>query len=593
MVREFKDQAERTHKLHRDRWDSYYDLYRGYVTLKRRYSQEGRATILDAQRDWGARLHIPYVFATVETIVPRALSNDPAMRALPFSPDARESAQAVAKVFERDQKKIGYEQKLQETARNGFIYGLGVQKCYWQKKARKIRTTEPRRILPGYQMVEREQILFEGPQCESVDIRDFFWDMSAKDMDTCHCVLHRTWRTFDYVTQQIKTGAWMPVDLDAVRRTMDESAWSEAWKSRKVAAGTHAQNASGPMCQVWEYHTRNRVITILNETFVVQDGENPAYHGELPFQIFRPTLVPGEFVGIGEIEMIQTLQHELDTMRSQRRDSATIKLNPPLFVQEGFVDGDIKLGPGVVNPVIGAPRESVYQLDMGDLPSSSYSEEGALKADIERVSGIDDALMSGGGEAAETATGMQLAINNATVRIKLKSKNFINSVVYNDANQRLALYKQHKLEPEQVRISDTDSQDGYAFVVVSPEDFQAIEEMIPVEGSTEPDDPAAREEKALRLFNQLNGNPAVDQRVLIAHHLKENNVANADKFLVPPGPDAATAVEQTVRTIGMSLEEMGMPEELIEAAIQAAAGATEPIGPAPEETQEEGEAPSV
>lgn len=590
FVREFKELCDRSHKQLRDRWDGYYELYRGYVKLKKAYNRDqDNAVILDAQREWGARLHIPYVFATVETVVPRALSNDPVMRALPFTPEAKQSAMAVAKIFERDQKRIGYELKLQETARRGFTYGLGVQKTYWQRKARKQRVTVPRKYLRGYAVEERTEVLYEGPQAESVDNFDFFWHPAGKDMSTVEGVLHRTWRSFKYVRQMIESGTWMPVDLDAVRRTMSEAGFTEAWSSRRTAAGIDGNQDVGPRCEVWEYHDGARVVTILNGTFVVQDAENPAYHGEIPFQIFRPTQVPGEFCGIGEIEMIQQLQHELDTMRSQRRDNATVVLNKGGFYTEGFIDpADLKSGPGVWTPVLGNPREAMMEFNWGDIPASGYQEEAALKSDIERVTGMSDPIMGGdaGGAStgAETATGIQLIQNASNVRVALKAKNLLRETVRPAACQWLALYKQHWLEAQTVRVEDPQSTDGYNFIELAPEDFQQIEDVEPEAGSTEPDNPVAKQETAMRLFNQLNGNPVVDPRKLAAYYLREHDVKDAEGFLVPPGPTREEAVQEAITTIGTALQQAGVPEELIEAAIQASANVT----PQLEEPEQEG-----
>lgn len=592
FIREFKELCDRSHKQLRDRWNGYYELYRGYVKLKKAYNRDtDGAVLLDAQRDWGARLHIPKTFATVETIVPRAISNDPMMKALPLKAEARDAAIAVARVFERDQKRINYEMKLQETGRRGFTYGLGVQKTYWQRKTRKIRTTEPRRILRGYQMVEKTQVLYEGPQAESVDNFDFFWHPAAKDIETCEGVLHRTWRSFKYVRQQIESGTWMAVDLDAVRRTMSESGFTETWADRRNAAGITGDQQVGPRCEVWEYHDGARVVTILNGTFVVQDAENPAYHSEIPFQIFRPTLVPGEFCGIGAIEMLQQLQHEMDTMRSQRRDNATVVLNKGGFYQEGFLDpADAKTGPGVFIPVLGSPRESIMEFQWQDIPNSSYQEEAALNRDMQEVSGVSDAVTNA--SSAETATGAQLEIQELNRRIALQTKNLLRETVRPAACQWLALYKQHWLEEKEVRIADPNSKEGYSFLKIGPEDFQQIEDVEPEAGSTEPENPVQRQEDATRLFNQFNANPVVDQRKLAAHVLREHAVKDADSFLVPPGPTREEAVQQAIVSIGSALEMAGVPPEVIEASITAATNVTPQLAEDPEEEQPKG-VPSV
>jgi hypothetical protein len=78
---------------------------------------------------------------------------------------------------------------------------------------------------------------------------------------------------------------------------------------------------------VWEWHDGHRVCTVLDREILVQEAENPCV-GHIPFQVYRPTKVPKQMVGIGEVEPMEHLQRELDTLRSQRRDAATSRWRP-------------------------------------------------------------------------------------------------------------------------------------------------------------------------------------------------------------------------------------------------------------------------
>jgi hypothetical protein len=92
-------------------------------------------------------------------------------------------------------------------------------------------------------------------------------------------------------------------------------------------------------------------------------------------------------VGIGEIEPIEDLAEEMNTLRSQRRDAATMALNAPYAYYDGLVDpADLKWGPNVAIPVPGDPRELLFQLPVKDVPASGYQEAAEIKADIEQAS---------------------------------------------------------------------------------------------------------------------------------------------------------------------------------------------------------------
>ena len=63
------------------------------------------------------------------------------------------------------------------------------------------------------------------------------------------------------------------------------------------------------------------------------------WHKQLPFSAFRPTVSGIKTLdGIGEIEPLEDLIQEMDTLRSQRRDNATLVLQKTFAYMDGVVD---------------------------------------------------------------------------------------------------------------------------------------------------------------------------------------------------------------------------------------------------------------
>jgi hypothetical protein len=174
---------------------------------------------------------------------------------------------------------------------------------------------------------------------------------------------------------------------------------------------------------VWEYHDGQQVITVLDACYPVQAGPNPSGLAQIPFQIYRPTVVGGRFVGISEVEPIRHLQYEINTLRSQRRDAATLSLMRTFAYNETAVDpDDLVFGPNMAIPVNGDPREFLFPIPVPELPGSSYREEEAIVSDIQRTSGISDPVSGADVGASETATGVQLVQAAATMRIQNKAR---------------------------------------------------------------------------------------------------------------------------------------------------------------------------
>lgn len=545
VLKEFS-RADRLHALLRQRWNLYYGLYRNYRKLGndlKTASPRDRDTVSqEFVRVFGAELFIPYAFATVETVLPRILSSNPRMLVLPKNSQAEAAIEPVRATFERDQAAINYEMKLQDICRSGLMYGMGWGKTYWEKKYRKGRKFERRLLEDGDQIKEDDRkLVYEGPQVEAPDIFDMFWDPAGKDVDTCGFIIHRTWRTTEYVANMVKCGHWTDVDLESVKSMVGDADRGGIWSDRMEAAGIRSSDQGGSnLHEVLEYHDRSKVYTVLNRAILVQDKQNPHHHGDLPFQLYRPTRVPSEMQGIGEIEPIAHLQFELNTMRSQRRDAATLALNRGYFYQKGMLQPkDMIMGPGAVVPVMGDPREAIYPMPIQDIPSSSVSEEEALKSDIVLTSGISEQVAGTNTPlSSTTATEAQMIQTAASERIKLKAKNLMAETIKTGAAQWRALYIQKVPEKEaEMRIPDTTTPSGYSFVKVSRKDFENTD-VIPDAGSIAPENEAEKRSNAIQFTQALA--PFIERikpEKIIEHVLEQYGIRNAESWLQEEQPE--------------------------------------------------------
>lgn len=607
------DSFKATDRLHSQlvpRWNNFYGLSRNWRRLATAHAQASTPNDKDVvqqeiRRHFGQELFVPYCFTVIETNVPRVLAQTPRYRGLPgdetVTPD---ECRALEQLYERDNAAMKYERKLQETARSGFRYGLGVQKDYWEKKTRDGKKIEKKYFGMGRKVVDDQIVVFEGPEIESVDVYDFFWDPAARDLETASYVIHRTWRSTQYIKDRVAEGqmnrangqdrGWVELDIEAVSKMGSATKRGEVWDGRLQAAGLSGFGGSSEgndLHEVWEYHDRDQVITVLDRELLVQEDINPFLHGDFPFQIFRPTIVEQEFCGIGEVEPIAHLQWELNTLRGQRRDAATLALNRGYFYQIGTLDpAKIVTGAGVFNPVLANPNEVIQPMPFVDIPQSGESEEQAIKGDIELTSAMSEAVVGAGGE--ETATGTQLVQAAANLRIKQKAKNLHVDLLVPEAAQRKALYEQFyvgKNKAQTVRIEDSTTPTGFAFIDVPPELMAANIEMVPVDGSTEADDPAQKKHDAMELANTLAPFAEfLNVPELIKYALGQHDIQNAGDWIkeAPAGPD----VGQIVQHIGQAMREAGIAEDeiaqILEAALQSnqaaqpsEGGAGEPPGP--------------
>ena len=575
--------AEKVQKQHRTRWEHFYRQYRSYSEF-RQYAQDSLPRDVDRglremKREFGAELFIPVGYWTVETVLPRMLSQSPRMLILPRDSKSSDNADNMKFLVEAQQEQIDYELVLQDVGKDGLIYGLGVQKTYWETRSRKTKA-----IAKGTksQWVQTDKVVqdFDDPMAEAVDPFDFFWDPYAVSVKTADYVIHRTWRTSKYVIDRLEQD-WIYVDLtnEDVTGSGAQDKYDETWQQRMKASGFDRPEARGSQVhEVWEYHDREQCIVILDRKWPVKVDAAPYWHGELPFQIFRPTRLPKSFVGIGEIEPLEDLQQEINTLRSQRRDNATLVLQKTFAYYDGLVDPDmLRFGPGVGIPVEGDPRELLFPIPVGDIPASGYQEESALLQDIERTSGISDSVTGAEGTGtSQTATGAQLVHAAANVRIQNKTKLLEKETIKAAARQFVALNQQKITATGQkaIRIPEPgDAERRWTWRPLGPAEVAGEFEVLPEGGSTAPDNTPQMRQDGQLLYQMFSQNPGIDQQRLLPYVLKQMGIEQPETWLAPEQKISPAVLD----LIGQQLQQAGVPpqqiQQIIGGAVQQAAAA--------------------
>jgi hypothetical protein len=433
----------------------------------------------DAQNEWGSELVIPRAFEIVQTILPRAISNRPKPLVMPGDDLAERNVENMRFLIDHQAQNMQYDLKLEEVGLSGYIYGLGWQKVLWLTRqglrptARQIPSVDDQgRMVPmwieGPPATERIQ---DDWVVETVDIADVFWDPFGYKLEegahgSCRYVIHRTRRDLAYCLARIQNGDWnteaaQQLEEADLRSLASTGAWSDAFQNRAAADGMTGTPDPQGMHEIWEYHHEDgRMITVLDKQIPVIIGRRNFRHGQLPFAVWRPTLAGQHtLAGKGVIEPLVPLLRELSLMRTQRRDNAALAMVKAFAFSDGAVDqADLQLFPGAAIPVHGEPRDFLYPLDLGgDLPASSYNEEDRINQDIDRASGISEAMtgadMSSGGAAA-TATGVQLVQSAANVRIQRQTRRLEVELVARETSQAVSLNQQKIIQAQTADVED-------------------------------------------------------------------------------------------------------------------------------------------
>ena len=563
--------SEPDHKTFRDKADEFYRLYRGFSDWRQEQTpyRDQDDAVSEAQEEWGAELFIPFCFSTVETIIPRMVSNGPRMIVVPRDEQALGNVRNMKLVIDAQQKQINYDLILQSIGKDGLIYGLGVGKTRWKFEQ---RIQVKAQAAPGLPNIFQESVpttvtAFDDAVAERVDPYDFMWDPLSDAVENAEYVIHRMWLGPAAVKRLVDQGIyrsqendpscpWTLEDLLAGRARTQRS---NVWDQRLSAEGYNTESTrQDALHEAWEFHDGQRVITVLDASYPVQAGPNPSGLATIPFQIYRPTIVGGRFVGISEIEPIRHLQYEINTLRSQRRDAATLALMRTFAYNETAVDPqDLVFGPNMGIPVSGDPRDFLFPIPVPELPNSSYREEQAIIDDIQRTSGISDPVQGVDTGASETATGVQLVQAAAGLRIQNKARLLETQIIVTQGYEFVALNQRRILTSRSYSVPtkpDPNQQyiPAWEIVHIGPAELMGRMAVEVEGGSTAPENVPQNRQDAMQFF-QLSQDPRLDGEKLLVRGLTLMGVDQPEGYVKALNPQVpATQVEGFLNAVGIA-----------------------------------------
>jgi hypothetical protein len=596
IVKRVKLWEDSVGKDFRLKYEELYRQYRGFKEWKADWlsatSENDRdIKYSELRKRWGARLHIPLSFMAVETIVPRAIANSPHLTYLPRDERWQDNVRAVQQLVDWQQEAISIELPFQRVMRAGLINGLGVGKCFWDRKSRSRSRMEERPIpLPAvlggrYRLSQRKpEVYFDGPRFESVDVGDFIWDPYGYDMASCDWTAQRIWLSLEKVLERLQNGSWQSVSAktlseDDVRQLPGSNQrYDELWQARMRESGftTQAFSQRGEQIhELIEYHNGDQVFAILDRQLLVNVADNPC--GEMPYQVYRPVELEHQMVGLGVLEPLTHLQREFDTMRSQRRDATTLSLKAPTAYDDTRVRADeIDFDPTGLIPIEGDPRAAILQFAPKEVPGTSFEEEASIRGDIKEVAGLADAPE----QTPATATEAQLAQAQTSLRIELLSQRFESEIVHPVACQFL-WYDQREIrtartmtaptEPgeQQQEAEDPEYRAPYKSIEVDPGVLEGDYEIKVAKGSLAAKNIPQERSDAQILLNSLAHDWYIDPLKPRLEAMRKLGIERPQDWLRPPQPALPMGVLRL-------LLKAGVPAELIQRAVITARTIEEP-----------------
>lgn len=284
--------------------------------------------------------------------------------------------------------------KLQEVRDTTKIRGTGIAYVPYTIREREVefpireeketKDDEGRDIETTYE--KRTIIDYEDPDIVPVNLYDFYVDPNAQYLHgQDFAATDVAWITYQ-TRSQIE--AEFGNDPDVKNLDKIKSGNTESWAKEFFAPPRDKEEGYFEVIRYYNVLTDDYIVII--EDVPVKHVPLPYQDKMLPFVDFRCVKIPGQFYGMGIIDMVLQHSSEESSIRNLQLDRAKITTAPPIFAGGTafgeLLDGWERIEPNKIIQVTDASQ--VKFPEFGAMPFDSFRILGMLRDEVQQITGI-------------------------------------------------------------------------------------------------------------------------------------------------------------------------------------------------------------
>lgn len=374
------------------RWTTYMDAYNG------EYFKNNN---LDSHR---SNQVSNYIYATVETVRPLMLENNPKFEVFATTNEAVGYAQDVSEILSYEWDRIGITPMLSSELINVLVYGTGIFYVSWNRDEKEIEPIPVSvfNLFPdplATSVKDAEYLIYASYQHEN-KLKKAFPSVADE-------LIGGSIKYSELVNQNDEHGA--QIDNQILVLEIYYNDWTSSYKDNDKKKRSNKSEM--------------RVLTICPELGVVlSDKANPYKDNTFPFVIIKDVDIPGKFWGEGDVSQLLSPQQYINELNNLTIDNAKMNANAPWLLDKncGIGVGKIVNMPGLI--LRKNPNTEVTRMEHVPIPNYIPNTVFTLKDDMEQISGVFDTLRGNSETGVYTAQGIIELKEAAQVRIRLKVK---------------------------------------------------------------------------------------------------------------------------------------------------------------------------
>jgi hypothetical protein len=380
---------------------------------------------------WQSKSFYPKCFEVASVVMSRIFNRDFSIKLTDPTSESYDKAYRAETAINYQRKMADFRKDDEDLIQYAVILGTGISKMKWYMTTYE---TEEGVKNPGEILVKTKE---EYPKYEAVDPTEIFVDPTMKSIEDMPCIIHR----HIYSRNELEhCGLYDKAVLSKVgKMPEDETRGLNSKEKNKISRSDELKSEYVEVIEYWgNVDGEERVISIANRDKIIRDEENP--FGFRPFAVFRCSVDPASFWGIGIVEPTIGIQEEYNFLANGVMDSITMQ-NLGMY----WLDPDSNIDNKDKDPYPGKVW-NVRRDEMGAVAMEGPSLIGAVNMltkindDLQSSVGVHDVSRGVHETSRDTATGISLLQEAANERFQTAIENY--KIFYKDiASQMMRLDK--------------------------------------------------------------------------------------------------------------------------------------------------------
>lgn len=542
--------AFREHEQLPDLWRRMSDLYRG-----KQFPQSSTAE---------DRIVINVSKATIDIIVPSTTVTHPQITVNSRTPENEDGAWIVSAAVNYEWQHRNFTPETQAAVKDGLIFGTGIAKVGWRYVSETVPDQNAWQEQYDTACAEADAYAAANPHLagdlpSDEDIRAQIGDVTKTIVKTDHPFVERLSIHDVYVdpdATSIRNARWVAQKivkpLEAVQSNPKYKQKARFNAVPDAHDNTYGKGldkrtpADAKRVTCWEFYdlvlgTMSVFCEGGDDGFLVDPVGQPYDFGH-PFVFFTDYDVPDQFYGMGELEALEPLQHELNMTRTamfndRKAFSRAHLYNPKAFDDQGRRELTSPADNRMIPVINGVPFDQAVAPLPGQTPNPQlYQDSQIIEGDITNVTGINDYERGASSNVRRTATEasvIQDAANSRAADKMAKVETFISDI----ARRVVQLMQQYQTGERVARVVGSNA--APLWVSYPPEWIEGEYDFEVVAGSTQPKNATAKRQIAQQMMQVLGplmvpGGP-VNTNAVLAWVLKNGfDIQDPSQFLSAP-----------------------------------------------------------